>query len=253
MRLQHTSHHARQGGFTLVELMVTVAIALFLLYGLVTTVDNVRKTSLNQQKLAQLQDSQRFAMSAITSVIESAGYFPEPVTKYDLASAFPPIAAVPPAPAFNSAQAFAATHTNVATPDVLSVRFMTETGDNVINCQGGSNTTGADLAYVNTFTVNGLNQLVCVLNPGGEVALVNGVTNLQILFGVKRLAPPPLDYNVDTYVTPDLMTAADWGAISSVRVTLTFLNPLYVAGTTLPQFIKFDRVIEVMARAGNYT
>ena len=45
-----STHHAisrmrfprQQGGFTLVELMVTVAIALFLLGGLVTIVQNVR-------------------------------------------------------------------------------------------------------------------------------------------------------------------------------------------------------------------
>ncbi len=46
----------RQRGFTLVELMVTVAIALFLLGGLFTIVQNVRKTNSNQQLLAQLQD-----------------------------------------------------------------------------------------------------------------------------------------------------------------------------------------------------
>ena len=39
---------AAQRGFTLVELMVTVAIALFLLGGLVTIVQNVRDTNMNQ-------------------------------------------------------------------------------------------------------------------------------------------------------------------------------------------------------------
>ena len=58
-----------QRGFTLVELMVTVAIALFLLYGLVTIVEQVRRTSLDQQSLTQLQDQQRFAMTVLTDVI----------------------------------------------------------------------------------------------------------------------------------------------------------------------------------------
>ena len=48
-------HSARtQRGFTLVELMVTVGIALFLLYGLVTIVETVRRTSLDQQVAARL-------------------------------------------------------------------------------------------------------------------------------------------------------------------------------------------------------
>ena len=74
-------HSARtQRGFTLVELMVTVGIALFLLYGLVTIVETVRRTSLDQQSLAQLQDQQRFAMTVLTDVIQAGGYFPDPTT-----------------------------------------------------------------------------------------------------------------------------------------------------------------------------
>ena len=62
---------ADQHGFTLVELMVTVAIALFLLGGLVTIVENVRKANLNQTRLAQLQDEQRFALTVITDCTAS--------------------------------------------------------------------------------------------------------------------------------------------------------------------------------------
>src|ERR1700716_3128240 len=45
-----------QRGFTLVELMITVAIALFLLGGLVTILQNVRAAYNSQQALAQLSD-----------------------------------------------------------------------------------------------------------------------------------------------------------------------------------------------------
>ena len=69
-------HAARQRGFTLVELMVTVGIALFLLGGLVTILQNVRQANLNQQALAQLQDQQRFAMTVISDMIQQAGYYP---------------------------------------------------------------------------------------------------------------------------------------------------------------------------------
>ncbi len=71
----------RMRGFTLVELMVTIAIALFLLGGLVMIVQNVRQTYGNQQSLAQLQDAQRFAMTVITDVVQAAGYFPTPATE----------------------------------------------------------------------------------------------------------------------------------------------------------------------------
>ena len=66
-------------GFTLVELMVTVAIALFLLAGLVTIVGNVRKADVNQRALAQLQDQERFALTVITDVVQAGGYLPDAV------------------------------------------------------------------------------------------------------------------------------------------------------------------------------
>ncbi|MFZ0007853.1 MAG: prepilin-type N-terminal cleavage/methylation domain-containing protein, partial [Steroidobacteraceae bacterium] len=57
-----------QRGFTLVELMITVAIAVFLLFGLFSIVQNVRVTYSNQQLVAQLEDAQRLAMIMITDV-----------------------------------------------------------------------------------------------------------------------------------------------------------------------------------------
>ena len=83
MSLRHSTTIRRLGraqlGFTLVELMITVAIALFLLGGLVTILQNVRSAYNNQQSLSQLQDQQRFAMTVITDVIQAGGYFPDPV------------------------------------------------------------------------------------------------------------------------------------------------------------------------------
>ncbi len=73
-----TAPRAPQRGFTLVELMVTVAIAVFLLFGLVKVVENIRGANSNQQALALLQDEQRFAMTVLTDVIQQGGYFPSP-------------------------------------------------------------------------------------------------------------------------------------------------------------------------------
>jgi type IV pilus assembly protein PilW len=248
MSRRYTKNSRRQSGFTLVELMVTVAIALFLLYGLVTTVQNVRQTSLNQQQLAQLQDEQRFAMTVLTDVIQAGGYYPDPLTQ-SLANTYGANAP------FGPAWPFYGTHPGAPNPDSISVRVDSASGDGIINCQGGSNTTGATHLYTNVFTVVG-GQLLCAvgiddLPVGAPQALVNNVQNLQIMFGVKRIGVG--DYNVDTYVTPDAMGPSDWTAISSVRVSLTMGNPLYVPGSTQPPTITFDRVVEVMARAGAYT
>jgi type IV pilus assembly protein PilW len=239
-----------QRGFSLIELMVTVAIALFLMDGLVTIVQNVRKTYLNQQLLAQLQDQQRFAMTVMTDVIQAGGYYPSPVN-YTEQSALP--AGGPWAAA---GQAFWGTYNGGTAPgDTLNVRYMTAIGDGVILCNGGSNTTFAPThTYTNTFSIvvgaQG-SQLMCQLDGAAPVPLVNGVTNLTIYYGVKRDFTFN-DYNVDTYLTANNMLAADWSNISSVRIVLQFQNPLWPQPGQ-NQFINFERVVEVMGRAGVHT
>jgi len=147
------------------------------------------------------------------------------------------------------------------------VRYRTANGDGVILCDGSSNTApppGSQL-YTNVFTVVPPvgavpGQLQCTLTIGAAanapLTLVTGVQGLTIYYGVKR-NPAVVDYNVDTYLTANQMLLAgpngnDWLNISSVRILLTFTNPL--AGQPgQPGTIIFERVIEVMARAGVHT
>jgi type IV pilus assembly protein PilW len=243
----------RQHGFTLVELMVTVAIALFLLGGLLTILQNVRGTYNNQQALAQLQDQQRFALTVLTDVIQAGGYFPDPIGTTSTT-------ALPAAGAYQAGQAFTGTQTAGA-PDSIGVRYRTANGDGVILCDGSTNTgPGVSQLYTNVFTVvppvgATPGQLLCTLN-GNAVALVSGVQGLTIYYGVKR-NPAITDYNVDTYLTANQMLLAgpngnDWNNISAVRVILTFTNPLAALPGQQPTIV-FERVIEVMARAGVHT
>jgi type IV pilus assembly protein PilW len=247
-----------QRGFTLVELMVTVAIALFLIGGLLVTLQNVRGAYNNEQALSQLQDQQRFALTVLADVIQSGGYFPDPVT-------WQPTSSLPATGNYAAGQAFWGTHPGGTAADTIGIRYRTAGGDQVILCDGSTNTAavGTTQVYVNAFTVvqaagNTPAQLQCTLTDGnsganidGPVTLVNGVQSMQIYYGVKR-NPVPADYNVDTYLTADQMNVGngDWNNISSVRVILTFTNPLYRGTADQPQFIQFERVIEVMARAG---
>jgi type IV pilus assembly protein PilW len=116
--------------------------------------------------------------------------------------------------------------------------------------------------YINTFSVNAAGQLQCSLNGAAPLPLVTGVASLSVYYGVKRLSPAT-DYNVDTYLQANAMQATDWSNVSSVRVVVWFVNPLFNAGgagvgaaaggVAQPQYIKYERVIEVMSRAGDYT
>jgi type IV pilus assembly protein PilW len=243
-----------QKGYTIIELMIALLIGLFLLGGLMTIVQDNRRTFSSQNQLAQLQDSERLAMTIMTDVIQSAGYFPDP-TSNSANSALP---AVGPMVA---GQAMQGTYNAAAPGDSITVRFATTTGDGVLNCTGSSNVTGSvpPTLYTNLFSVvNG--QLVCTMN-GQAYSLVGAVTNtpnaiiinkLSILYGVDSAG---VGSNVDSYVNATAVT--NWNNVISVQVTLTFQNPLWSATVhgqgTQPQFLTFQRVVGVMNQTGIQT
>jgi type IV pilus assembly protein PilW len=246
----------RQRGFTLIEILVALFVGLFLLGGLFTILQTTRRTSSNQTGLTLLQDEERMAMSMINDVVQNAGYF-DTNTYQTAKTAWP--AAVADAVSTTSlaaGQALSGLHTGATVPDVLVARYATNGTDGVINCAGG--TSGAATNFINTFyvlstTVSGVTTYALYCTPDGTTAsttlLVTGVKNLQVWYGVATLA---VTNNVDTYKTADQMSATDWSNTTSVRVTLTFVNPLYAAAqsTQQPQYVYFTRVIALQGRTG---
>jgi len=235
---------AQQRGMTLIELLVAVTIAVFMLGALLAIVQNTRRAFGTQSQMSQLQDNERLAMTLMGDVIQESGYYPNP-TLYTAAGALP-VSGV-----FTTAgQPIIGT-----TADTISVRFMTAAGDGMINCTGGTNATAGTVTYVNTFSIDANGNLSCVLTSNGVVAaaqpLVPGLTSLSILYGVKT------DFSVnngaaDSYLTAAQMTAANWNHVISVRITLTFTNPL--AGQAgQPATIPFQRVVAVMGQTGVIT
>jgi type IV pilus assembly protein PilW len=248
------ARHSRQQGFTLVELLVAMLLALFLIGGLLTIESSTRKTFGNQSQLSQLQDDERLAMTLIAEVVESGGYFPNPTTT-TLNNALPATGVFA-----NAGQAVYGTHTSATVPDTLYVRYVTAGAtDGMINCSGGSGTAGT---FVNEFAIDVNNELTCTINGANTIALVGGrtvqavgatvpagVTNMQILYGVKTNFAVT-NTSADSYLTAAQMTAADWQNVISVQVTLTFSNPLFgQVGQTSPT-ISFTRTICVMSKAG---
>jgi type IV pilus assembly protein PilW len=245
----------RNRGFTLVEILIALVIGLFLMGALLTIVQANRTAFGNQNQLSQLQDNERMAMTMMTDVIQSAGYFPQPwintLTGSLTATGF-----------FAVGQSVYGTYAAGAPGDSISVRYMTTGGDGILNCSGQSNTAaaGTNVLYVNTFQVmtpagSTTSQLVCSLTANGATVnynLVNGVTQLSVLYGVKASAGASGN-SVDTYMSADQVTAQNlWGSVISALVQLTFTNPMYVAPTTpLNQpTVTLQRVIGVMNQTG---
>ncbi|HTX24263.1 MAG TPA: PilW family protein [Steroidobacteraceae bacterium] len=249
-------------GYTLVELLIALLIALFLLAGLLTIVQSTRQTYNQQSSLAQLQDSERLASILMGDIIQAAGYFPSPTTNTSN-SEFPAVGT------FTGGQVIVGTQ-GAGTPgntDTISVRFTpptiitsdanVNTNLTVINCTGTADAVGT--VYTNTFYVDGSGNLDCTLSINGvaqtPVQLIGGVQNLQIWYGVAT--QPASGNNVDTYLTAAEMTAANWGNVTAVKVRLTFANPLACqtavvacSVTSEPALNYIERVVGVMAKTG---
>ena len=238
----------RQRGLSLIELMVAILIALFLIGGIIVVEQGVNLSYSQQNGLGQLQDEERFAMSVLTSVIQTAGYFPNPTTNSQ-------VTALPASGNFAAGQAIWAPASNAAAPyDSIDVRYMTEAGDGITLCDGSvaaTSTYTSDLYLAADTTGNGNYDLYCQLNGGTPVPLLDGLTNMQIYYGVATGS----DNNVTEYLASKDVTAGGyWPDVTSVEVELTFTNPLATQGgqavTGQPATVTFKRVISVMSRVG---
>ena len=247
-------------GFTLVEMLIAITVGLFLLGGVMTILQDTRRATSSQTEATQLQDSVRLAMTTLTDVIQTAGYYSSPLYSTPQAS----LTAGAP---FIAGQAITGTGAFTATApgDTVSVQYQTVTGDGILNCSGTSNTTGGNEIFVNTFSLDAAGDLQCTLTSAlgtSTIVLIPAVTtgtnqlkitDLQILYGVQtnfalgnQCADSYLDATQVSARTINGQTA--WNYVVSVRVTLSFSNP--IAGQPA---LQFTRVIGLMNRMGVVT
>ncbi len=238
--LRHTPRRSRQAGFTLVEMMVAVTIGLIVLFGMTATFVNLKNTFRSQDKLGQLQDNERLALTFLTNAINEAGYYPDPKSASTI-GAVGSLAAPTTSPAspggtmpaavgvFGTADGSTAT-----TPESLQTAYASLSTDGLISCIGtsyaGSATVAAtvrNIYYVDPTT----NSLMCrvlvngagtdaMANGGTPQVLVTGISKMQVYYG---LAPASNPHQVNNYVAPGSVT--DWTTVKSVRISLTFANP----------------------------
>jgi type IV pilus assembly protein PilW len=260
------STHMRSGalradrGFTLVELMVTVTIGLFLVAGLLTLVQAMKRTSTMQSGMSQLQDNERMTTTLMTDVIQSGGYFPSPLVN-SATSEFPITGSFTAA---GQAIVGSGLYGAAAPGDSITVRYATAGGDGVINCSGGTSAVAA--TFTNQFSVDAFGNLNCVLTVTASTVttstiqlitgqsvngvLVNGVTNMQIYYGVQTNTAAG-NNSVDTYLDATAVTSGNyWANVISVKITLTFINPLSGQPGQTSTTIPFTRVVDVMQKTG---
>jgi len=261
----------REHGYTMVELMVSITIALFLLAGLTTLVMHTRQSSTTQNQMAQLQDNERMAMTILTDVIQQAGYFPDP-TQNNSAGLFPassaPISTTPGSINFSLAGQAISGAGSGAPSDSIAVRFAspiayaTDTqnylASSITSCAGTSiKDTTASHRYTNVFqvaTVNNTTYLQCLLYQDDvfykSYNLVPGLSSMQVLYGLAGGS----DNNVTTYAAASGISGAQWQSVTSVKLRLYFQQPQYgfsggqVQSSAPTTYV--ERVIPIMSQSG---
>ena len=260
----------RQAGYSMIELIIAIAIAIFLIGGVMIVEQSMHNSYSDQSGLSQIEDTERFTMTMLSEITQAAGYYPDPA-KITAATALPQDTTNAPN-ATNDALSFqpqqlvdgvaGTTTVNGATVgnDTLAVRYMTDSGDGISMCDGSTNTSGGPVAWVNYFYVESDatgSYLYCIVQNetsagqwGTPVQLASNVQAMQIWYGLSTTG----GNNVDTYVpAADMITSTQWMEVSSVEVLLTYTNPLYAKfnGHGQPPVLLFTKVIDIMSRTGS--
>jgi type IV pilus assembly protein PilW len=233
---------AQQRGYSLIEVAVAMAVALFLLGGMFTVLQSTRQNSSNQNVLAQLQDQQRIAMTIMTDVIQQAGYFPNAQT--DKATDKLKVSAT-----FGTAGQSVFGDTD-AYGDFVTIRYIGDATGDVLDCRGSPIPNGT--VEEMKFHVQPLNAsanapltLWCSMN-GNDAPLVTNVQSLTIRYG----ADTSNSGSVNAYLPANQM-APYWTSVESVKLTVSFTNPLFgQPGQTNNPTISFKRVVGIMANSG---
>ena len=205
-------------GFSIVELLVAVTLSALLLLG-VTKIFVDTKSSYNlREGLSRLQENGRFAMDLVQLSFRQTGFkangfqsdnnaFLVDVGNYG--------------PANNdfvaAGQVVAGSEGGGANSDTLSFRFQQPSAAPFINECNPNIAPVAGATLVNTIYIAADNTLHCIDSAGTDLQVIDGVENLQILYGVDS----DIDRVADMYIPANTVTAnTDWPQVVSVRLAL---------------------------------
>lgn len=233
----------KQRGLSLIELMISMALGLFLLAGLSYAFITMNNTAITRKNLSDVHDTQRISMYLLSSFIQQTGYYiySSGVTS---TTAFPAetVTGNGGTITFAAGQTISGTS---ATSDSISVRYFANPDFPQGTCSNISSSS-TSVKYTDVFSINSTGSLICEETAGSSYSsrvIADNVSKMQVTYGVESGANSG---SVNLYVTnPSVFPATyPWSAIKTVTITLTYKyeNPITRAASTR----NFSRTIPVM-------
>lgn len=198
----------RQSGFTLVEMLVAVAIGLFLMLGISQVFLASGATNRLQTAISLTQENGRFAIDMLSREINLAGFRTGAVPVQAFFSTNPAVCAVPPNNFTQDCDGMG---------DSIAVQYQSAT-DCLGQATGG---TALNVYYVDDTDGDGRPSLMCRGNGGGNAeALVDGIEAMQILYGehIDGVGTDTTEPTADVYRSA--ANVANWDNVVSVRLAV---------------------------------
>ena len=259
-----TRRRGTQGGFGLIEMMVAIVMALFVLAGLVSVFINMKVSYQAQDSLNQAQENERIALGMLRTFIQQGGF----ATVWNATSGYVDpsgLFAVDTTNGFGAAGQWITGVTNTGASDTISVRYFGTAASGNANCAGQTNSSATDVLWTNVFAVDAQGELTCTVVSGtktwGPYPLVGNVNSMKVLYGVDTSAGSsggPVAYLSASAINALNSAAGNtagvnyWNYVYTVRITLTFNQTFSsgagsgAAGATAPPV---DETIFLMARS----
>lgn len=199
----------QHGGYTLIELMVSIGLGLFIALGLSGIYSVAKRNFLHQDSLGVMLENQRFIFTVLTDQVQTAGYYPEP-TSNNSTLAFPAGAN------FAAGNFIFGSGSAGAANDSITVRYQANAADNLSSCSGSRHAPAARATYSSKFEVDSSKQLICTDSDGIQTVLSEDIAGFKILY----LTDTNSDGAPDRYLHADSVSAAAlWARIYAVQVS----------------------------------
>ncbi len=206
-------------GMTLIELLVAMALGLFLMAAVVQVFLGSQRSATLLQAQMHMQENARFGFEFLAKNLRMAGYKSDIVN----VSLFSTHWRGPeyPADAVFAQEAIVSGESDTGgvagTADILHIRTQGQDPE-ILDCSGAIIPDG--IWVQQTFRLNDANNwLECLVNGANPVTLVEGIEDIQLLYGVNTDAMNA--YQASEYMDAGAVTAANaWKDVVAVKVAL---------------------------------